>query len=756
MYIKIDANNKALYKKSPLIYACEANSIEIVRLLLQEGADPNLECEKPVTALMAAVIKVFLMNCIKNKGNIEICNELLDKKANPILNCLENSAISQAAIEGNINILELILKNYNLTKQEVSRLLAKYRQITPEIREFLFQNSTDPIKPRLSLDLINTQANLEEFQLEQAQTPQNFINKGATTTTNRETRKKIHNRKVRPFSAHKPINSMNGLGKINKKFPMCEGKKIDFNMPKRTNSKERNKKSLDSPILNNRQSQPILLLNTETFNKNMKMRLKTTEQKTVKKLKSQILIEEIEKKQVARNQKKMKPQNADSGPILKFENSASSLINSTYYKYLSPENGHADINFTVNPMQATKIIKPEIKENLKSQPEIVKLTPMSQLLDVSPKSKQAQRLFKAIAKNTPTISPSPDKRKINPENSLSKPLISNDYKKSISSRNDGSPNPEKRSKTVLSKYGGKTHIESMQQTVEEEESPYIESPGMLYGSKFDAIEEKKEDEYSGKKKKHMRKKSAKKGELLIKKFNKSKQNQVNQNDIYKQRTMKKPVNNAANTSLSLKKNNNSQNNSIINGQNSILTKSQFLDNATSLKRPNTAKNNNNRIINKNISLNSSGLNSSRKPIISNVQVKISASTQKFSMKPNLEKKFAELFAMQYTAHNPLNSYFKNSSSDSRLPHEDIKNPNHIKLVNLLSNIKNSVTSLQTYRFAKTKFFNNNNKPNPISVNIAKKSGSTLKGKIPLLMVTNSMKHGPYFKINNEREKNFYP
>ena len=108
------------YQETALIIACYMENLEMVRLLLESGADPNIVCGRYRTALNASV-------CV---GNAEIAKLLLDYGADPSISPhpLLNS------LDDNPEIASLFLKygNIDLRKDgwnQAIQMATEYNQI---------------------------------------------------------------------------------------------------------------------------------------------------------------------------------------------------------------------------------------------------------------------------------------------------------------------------------------------------------------------------------------------------------------------------------------------------------------------------------------------------------------------------------------------------------------------------------------------------------------------------------------------------
>ena len=100
---QIDLNRKTRMGVSPLMVACKNGHLEIVKLLLQKGADVDFEHQ---SALMAAV----------EGGNVEVVNLLLEHGANPEATGNE-TVLSLACEQGSIEVVEVLLPKIQLDRE---------------------------------------------------------------------------------------------------------------------------------------------------------------------------------------------------------------------------------------------------------------------------------------------------------------------------------------------------------------------------------------------------------------------------------------------------------------------------------------------------------------------------------------------------------------------------------------------------------------------------------------------------------------
>lgn len=99
----VDVNYQNRYGETALMMASnDYNNLPMIQLLLDSGADPNLQDEVGNTALMNAVFSGF-------KLYIPIIKLLLNSGANPLVKDQENNTAYDFALDtGNIEIIELL------------------------------------------------------------------------------------------------------------------------------------------------------------------------------------------------------------------------------------------------------------------------------------------------------------------------------------------------------------------------------------------------------------------------------------------------------------------------------------------------------------------------------------------------------------------------------------------------------------------------------------------------------------------------
>jgi ankyrin repeat protein len=108
---EIRARLAELRAKSALALACWNQRPDIARLLIEEGADPNLKTNSNFTALHYAA----------EKGSTELVELLINAGADVnALNEAQRSPLHLAADQGNAEIVELLI-NYGADKEQVSR-----------------------------------------------------------------------------------------------------------------------------------------------------------------------------------------------------------------------------------------------------------------------------------------------------------------------------------------------------------------------------------------------------------------------------------------------------------------------------------------------------------------------------------------------------------------------------------------------------------------------------------------------------------
>jgi len=98
--ININAKNKS--KWTALAYACKYNHIEIVKLLIDNGADVNIAVNTGSTPLHIAL----------NGGNTEIAEYLIENNADiNVKDIMGMSALAWAAKQGDLELVIFLVKN---------------------------------------------------------------------------------------------------------------------------------------------------------------------------------------------------------------------------------------------------------------------------------------------------------------------------------------------------------------------------------------------------------------------------------------------------------------------------------------------------------------------------------------------------------------------------------------------------------------------------------------------------------------------
>tara|TARA_R110002051_G_scaffold100879_2_gene171306 strand:- start:26046 stop:26705 length:660 start_codon:yes stop_codon:yes gene_type:complete len=136
---KADVNLQNSYASdgfTPLSLASFFNQTEIAKLLIEQGADPNLSAQNPskVNALHAAIAK----------ENYELCELFIKNGANVNAPQMQNvTALHSAVHKGNLNLVKLLVENGALIELKMDNgdtaLLMAQREGHHHISEYLLQ-----------------------------------------------------------------------------------------------------------------------------------------------------------------------------------------------------------------------------------------------------------------------------------------------------------------------------------------------------------------------------------------------------------------------------------------------------------------------------------------------------------------------------------------------------------------------------------------------------------------------------------------
>jgi hypothetical protein len=130
----LDLNISDIYHWTPLLYAAENNNLEIVKLLIKNGADPRKEDAFDQNLICAAV---------KNE-NIEMVKLLMDNGADPQKkDAYDRTPVNLACRKNNLNILKYLIfdkklkmlkKDFNLLREENKKMI-KLEMISNKIKK---------------------------------------------------------------------------------------------------------------------------------------------------------------------------------------------------------------------------------------------------------------------------------------------------------------------------------------------------------------------------------------------------------------------------------------------------------------------------------------------------------------------------------------------------------------------------------------------------------------------------------------------
>ena len=122
-YIHLDSQNKS--GKTPLHIAAEKNELDIVKVLLENDADPSIVDNHNCTPLQRAVLNKQC-NGIRKPDNIEIVQLLLEK-AGPMSKTVNGQNILHSAVmRNNLEVIKLIIV-FTANKQQEQKQLLKER-----------------------------------------------------------------------------------------------------------------------------------------------------------------------------------------------------------------------------------------------------------------------------------------------------------------------------------------------------------------------------------------------------------------------------------------------------------------------------------------------------------------------------------------------------------------------------------------------------------------------------------------------------
>jgi ankyrin repeat protein len=161
----VDVNAKTQYGATALSYACDKGHTEVVRLLLERGADPNVK---------DTFYGATPMSWAAPKGYIEVVKLLIEKGSKE-----KGEALSAGIEKGSVELVKLILAKGDLSPQVLTKALTNAENAKQtEIAELLKQAGA---KPFLKIDEAILKTYLGVYKSEQAGEITFTLNEGKFT-----------------------------------------------------------------------------------------------------------------------------------------------------------------------------------------------------------------------------------------------------------------------------------------------------------------------------------------------------------------------------------------------------------------------------------------------------------------------------------------------------------------------------------------------------------------------------------------------
>ncbi|XP_057324296.1 putative ankyrin repeat protein RF_0381 [Microplitis mediator] len=163
----VDVNYKSEFRGSPLDIACKHNDLELVKLLVEVGADVHI-----------SLVDYFPIESAIKYNNYQLAEYLVNHCTGANITCDYSAALVYAVQKKRIKIVELLIKNgANVNYMPLynsSALLLSIKNCTPEITEILVKAGANT-----NMNLRNNTPLIEAIELTDYKMVQYFIENGA-------------------------------------------------------------------------------------------------------------------------------------------------------------------------------------------------------------------------------------------------------------------------------------------------------------------------------------------------------------------------------------------------------------------------------------------------------------------------------------------------------------------------------------------------------------------------------------------------